>query len=158
MILIRPATSEDVSWVAERLRAEDAEEIRTASQKDPVEIVHRAFSLSRETYAVYLGRDRLSKHPAALFGVSGEGQRGAVWFLATDDIKGFGLTILLEAPYWLNHLSRHYPDGLHNYADLRNTLHIRWCQLTGFTLGNTVDLRGFPFVHIHRPSGGQAHV
>ena len=155
MIYFAPASRVDAEWVGANLRAEDAEECRTASGLEPLPCTLRAFDASREVYALFVGRDKLDSNAAALFGVAGDGETGTVWFLATDAIRGHSLTILQRSAPWITHLARHYPAGLHSLADIRNSLHIRWCQLAGFTLGPTVEINGMPFRYIHRPTGVQ---
>lgn len=153
MIDVRPCLRSDAEFVGAHLRAEDAEECRAASGLEPLPCTLRAFDSSRECYAIYVGRDKLQSTPAAVFGVVGTGEAGTVWLLATDAIRGHALSIVLQAPLWLDHIARHYPAGLQSLADKRNALHIRWCQVTGFTLGATVEVNGHPFKHIHRPQG-----
>ncbi len=154
MIVIRPALRSDAEWVGEHLRHEDAQEVRTVTGLNPALSVLRAYLLSFECYAVYPAT--LGRKPCALFGVGGDSSTetlGVVWFLATDAARGLGVSLLREANYWLDHLARHFSGGIYNYADERNTLHLRWCRLTGFTLGDTIDINGYPFRHIHRLAG-----
>lgn len=158
MIYVRPCLRSDAAEVGAHLRAEDAEECRAASGLEPLPCTLRAFDASREAYSIFVGRDRLEKTAAAVFGVVDDGEAGVVWLLATDAIRGHALSIVTQANTWLDHIARHYPAGLHSLADKRNSLHIRWCQLTGFTLGENVEVRGLPFTYIHRPQGATSLV
>lgn len=157
MIVIRPSALADAEWVGEHLRDADAQEVQTATGANPLVAVLRAFAISSECFSIFRSeRGRVMGTPCALFGVVpdlGNAGYGVVWLLATDDIRGAGISLLRVADRWLDYLSRSYPKGLHNYADQRNTLHIRWCKLSGFTLGALHDIGGFPFQYIHRPSG-----
>jgi hypothetical protein len=155
MIVIRPASDEDAVWLSSRLRSEDVQEVETATGRSPHEIVPLSFRLSDESYTVRRVVDgRIAVDPVAIFGACADPTnplKGIVWFLGTRDVRLCALSLITESARWLNHMSRRYPQGLHNYADSRNSLHIRWCQLTGFELGETVEIHGVPFHPIHRP-------
>lgn len=157
VIEIRPSILADAEWVGEHLRDADAAEVRAATGASPVLSVLRSFAISTECYSIFRAeRGRVMATPCALFGVVPDLRNagyGIVWLLATDDIRGAGISLLRAADGWLDHLSRNYPKGLHNYADKRNTLHIRWCKLAGFALGELRDIGGESFQYIHRTSG-----
>jgi hypothetical protein len=157
MIVIRPATLEDAVWLSSRLRSEDAQEIETATGRSPQEILPESFGMSQECFTVRrVFEGKLLPQPVALFGVAPSplvpSHAGIVWFLGTDEVRLCALSIIREAPAWLDFMSRRFSEGLFNVADSRNTLHIRWCQLTGFTLMQAIPLNGVPFHPIHRPS------
>lgn len=146
MVYARPATAEDVVHVANNLRPEDAREIAAVGGDLAAAFVDSA----GQCFTAFSTRKVL---PVALFGAVPDGDFGTVWFVATQELRGDQMSLLRESRRWLDHLSRPFPSGLHNYADARNDLHIRWCQLTGFTMGATVDIHGVPFQYIHRPPG-----
>lgn len=154
MIVIRPASFEDAIWLSSRLRAEDKQEIETGTGRSSQEIVPLSFALSTECYTVRRAvGDKLLPDPVAIFGACPDATdptRGIIWFLGTPDVRLCALSIVRESGYWLNHLSRPYGSGLFNYADSRNSLHLRWCQLTKFSLGEPVDINGVAFIPIHR--------
>lgn len=156
MIVFRPATLEDAVWLSSRLRSEDVREVETATGKHPEAIVPLSFQLSQECFAIRRVIDgKVAADPVAICGVNDSAtdiELGAVWFLASDEVRYCALSLLLESPLWLNHMSRRYPKGLYNYADSRNTLHVRWCQLTGFSIGEAVNVNGIAFHTIHRPT------
>lgn len=152
MILIRPATMQDAEIIGTHLRPDDEREVQTSTGQPGAAVVPLALQTSREAYTVWRVIAGLPRIPIAMFGVTnGTHGSGVVWFLGTDDIRSCSLAIVRESRKWLDHMSRHYV-GLYNFADLRNDLHIRWCKLTGFTLGDTTQLNGSPFVFIHRSS------
>lgn len=154
MILIRPATLADAEYVGARLRADDEQEVQTSTGQPGTAVVPLAFQASKECYTVWCSNPT-PRFPIALFGVSTDPKApslGIVWFLGTEELRTKGLAVIREAKPWLDYMSRHYPDGLHNIADTRNESHLRWCRLTGFDLGLEVQVKGFPFVHIYRSS------
>lgn len=150
MIVIRPAVREDAIWLSSRLRAEDAREVVTSTGRSPHEVLPESFDVSEECFTVRrVVEGKVHPDPVALFGVT---SLGVVWFLGSDDVRLCALSIVLEAPAWLNYMSRRHPMGLWNFADSRNSAHIRWCHLTGFTLGEPQTIHGVPFYYIHRPA------
>lgn len=101
----------------------------------------------------YTARLHAMLPPFALFGVTDDPQHcgmGIVWFLGTPDVKGVGRRILREAAFWLASWDRRYPNGLHNFVDTRNLLHLRWLELLGFEFGPIVDVGDTPFVYTVR--------
>lgn len=113
------------------------------------EVLPFAVAISRECYTF---RTSPKGDPFAIFGVMEDPANenmGVVWFLATSATV-LPLAVMQEAPAWLNHWSRLYPDGLHNIVDSRNTSHVRWMELLGFHLGRRFDLRGVEFIHAIR--------
>jgi hypothetical protein len=154
MILIRPATLADAQYVGARLRADDEREVQTSTGQPGTAVVPLAFQTSRECYTVWCANP-IPRFPIALFGVADNPKApsiGVVWFLGTEELRLKALSMIRESKPWLNHMSRLYPDGLHNIADKRNDLHLRWCQLTGFNLGLEVQVNGEAFIHIYRPT------
>jgi hypothetical protein len=152
LIEIRPARLGEAAYVGRNLREEDAREVFTATQRLPERVVVQSFKISRECLAVYR---RGLPVPVALFGVADDPHTeglGVVWMLCTDEVLRVSKTIIRQAPQWLDTLSRHYPLGVHNYADLRNYHHVRWCRLSGFEELGSVDVAGHPFIHIYRPT------
>lgn len=152
MIVIRPAQVADVTHVASRLRLEDEREVMTSAGQPGTTVVPQSFKLSRECYTVwYVNEAALTSVPCALFGVcDGPDDVGIVWMLCTDDVRHCAMSLVRESEYWLNHMTRHYPRGLHARADARNDLHLRWCRLSGFYKTGSEQVNGFRFIHIHR--------
>lgn len=56
----------------------------------------------------------------------------AVWLLAAPAVSRHRRQILKECPVWLDKIHARHPL-LFNYVDARNTLHIRWLKLMGFS-------------------------
>lgn len=160
ILTIRPATLADTEWVSKHLRDEDRREVETASGRSAQDVVLESFRLSAECYTIRLQdtSGRIDENPAVIFGVSKDPSRpgvGVMWLLGTPAMRRGALSIMREAPKWLDHFNRRYPNGIHNVVDTRNDLHIRWLMLTGFHFGITIDIQGVPFVHVMRHSEGQ---
>lgn len=155
ILTIRPALREEAEWISQHLRDEDIQEVETAAGRSVTEIVPMSLALSRECYTIRLTDEhgRIEEHPAVLFGVSDDPSRdgmGIMWMLATNGIRRASLSVIREAPKWLDHFNHLYPNGIHNIVDSRNSLHIRWLLLTGFTFEDAVLINGTPFVHALR--------
>lgn len=150
ILTIRPATLDEANWISTRLRPEDAREVEAATGSTAQVVLPRAFSLPHESYTIRSGDE---VDPCVIFGVTAdpnETDRGVVWMLATPAVKTCALALLREAPHWLDHFEQKYPKGIHNYIDLRNTLHVRWCQRAGFSFGDVYIVKGVSFVHAYR--------
>lgn len=149
---IRPSTMADVEPVAKGLRMEDIREIKAASGNDPVATLSLGVLYSEHCWTMYSGDDdhlgMLGLHPDSdrpLFGY--------VWLLATDRLLKHQHEFLRECrtgPY-LDLLHSYYPV-LHNYADERNTVHLKWLKWMGFEFNEVVPLgvEQRPFVHFIR--------
>lgn len=137
LVEVRPfAVPLDVHFVATNLRAEDKRELETATGRTGCEAVFAAWATSDLTYVAHV--DGL---PAVVFGVA---QGGVIWLVGTDAISRAPLGILRLARRIVPAFLDTY-GVLHNVADIRNSLHLRWLKLLGFTFGPLVDVRGQPF-------------
>lgn len=154
ILTIRPAQMAEAEWISTRLRPEDATEVQTATGMTPKEVLPVSLSLSQECYTVRLNRKfDVVDYPAAIFGLAPDpmsSKRGVVWMLCTPEIRHCTLALIRESGFWLDHFESLYPEGIHNYVDARNELHVRWCVLTGFKLGALYMRNGFPFHHAFR--------
>lgn len=154
ILTIRPAVRDDAVWIGQNLRDEDRREVETASGRPVEQVLLEAFYVSRQCYTIRLNlAGAIDEHPAAIFGVSDDPNTpglGVMWLLATERIRNGALAVLREAPKWLDHFNLMYTTGIHNYVDTRNSLHIRWLMLTGFTFEEARMINGVPFVHAFR--------
>jgi hypothetical protein len=149
-VIVRPASSSDVRAVANNLRPEDAREVETSSGMASNEAVPLSASISRHCYSV-----SLDKHsdPFAVFGacddLSIEGL-GVVWMVGTPQLSKARVWVMRTAPHILDAFQEKYPEGLHNYVDARNTLHLGWLVRMGFKFDATKIIRGYKFIHAIR--------
>lgn len=147
--LIRPATREVALEVASRLRKADEREVWAATGHSPEEVLPLGVETAREAYVCYAG-----DVPATIFGVTDDANvegMGLVWLLATDDVFKIKQTIFQDTPLWLDHWGRkYYPLGLHNIADERNRLHLKWILRVGFQFGERVWIGDHSFRHFIR--------
>jgi len=120
----RLTTLEDIKYLAPRLRFEDKREILDSSGSNPYQALTRGFNLSEICLTIVDAKDI----PVGMFGVSSE---GAIWLLATPEIKRIRFSFLRESRKVVNLLNYKY-KLLCNFVDCRNELHLRWLKWCGF--------------------------
>jgi len=137
---IRPATLEDVLYLAPRLRQADKDEIQAVTGAHPALVLPQCFKLTRTAWTC----TGMSGEPVGLIGiqdVEGIPELGWVWALFTDVLEKYPFTFL--------RLSRQYHDIMHlhhpvvtNHVDERNIVHIRWLRWMGFSFLRRIERWG----------------
>jgi hypothetical protein len=126
----RPATLEDVDWVAPRLRKADVEEIKASCGTSAYEGLYASFAASNPALALVDG----DGPPLGIFGLVPDADGNAcVWMLGTGEIEKYPMTFLRNSLEWVRQSNRQYPI-LYNQVDARNGVHIKWLRWMGFTL------------------------
>lgn len=155
MSLHRPATWDDVYFVADFMREEDQDECR-ASGHVPVE----ALSLSHEKAIVsYTLLTPHEGHPAAIIGVGESSlgpQFGSIWMLGTDAIRKHKFTFLRNCKPFLQELyAETGMECFYNYTYADNQLHHAWLRWLGFKFIREVALPpyGHSFIEFVRLKG-----
>ncbi len=128
MLKPRPATREDIEWMAPRLRKADHNEVLAGGSRSVLAALEEGLKLSDK---LLVGVDEEDK-PVVIFGrCPFDPLAYTVWLLATDDIKRHQTSFLRNSrPYLAD-----FHDGvplLFNLVDERNTLHIQWLRWLGF--------------------------
>jgi hypothetical protein len=156
ILTIRPATDADASFMAPRLRPEDAREISTASGMDCKSILSLSVASARESYSIRLTDETggIDREPSVLFGIADDTGRpgfGVMWLVATPRVQRAPFSVLREAAHWLDAWCQRYPQGIHNIVDTRNATHIRWMRGLGFRVSDqTIDINGSRFKYAWR--------
>jgi hypothetical protein len=123
-------TPASVLYVALHLRVEDKQELETASGGlSAVEAVFRSWAYSAEAYVF-----EVEEVPVLIFGVLKD---GTIWLVGTPGIEKNAKRVFRLSKEVLPQLQSRYPV-LHNKADCRNKLHLKWLIRMGFTMGNYV--------------------
>jgi hypothetical protein len=154
MTIMRPATLDDVSFVATRMRVEDAAECH-AGGMSPLD----ALTLSYETsLVVYALLEPVLQVPGAILGVCPGvyPKWGAIWLLGTDAIRKYRTTFLRNSKPALAHLYEEtQKDVLYNYTFCENTVHHAWLRWLGFTFLRKINLppHGQPFYEFVKIKG-----
>lgn len=143
---VRPATLEDCAFLAPRLRQADVTEMQALDGSDPYRGLVE--SLSASHIANVIEHDGV---PFAIYGgapddMCSDCTVGISWLLGTDDLKRHSTWFIRNCRRLLDEVHEVFPT-LHNYADVRNTVHLRWLRWSGFTLGETVPRNGTHFIH-----------
>lgn len=123
---IRKTIFEDIDFLAPRLRQEDKREILDSVGLNPYQALSNGFYYSEICLTIVDTKDI----PVGIFGVSKE---GAIWLLATPEIKRIRFSFLRESRKVVNLLNHKY-KLLWNFVDCRNELHLRWLKWCGFKL------------------------
>lgn len=145
---IRPATSRDAFWVIRKLRKADKREVETSSGLSAVEGVLASCRLSQELYTGTLEGD---PNPCLVFGCRPDPEDptvGVIWLLGTDRMLAGRLAVVRAARKQIKEWLQKY-QALHNVADCRNTLHLRWLKLMGFSFGPVVQVNEHPFQYFY---------
>ena len=120
----RLTTIEDLKFLAPRLRYEDKREVLDSVGLTPYQALTDGFNLSQICLTIVDTKNI----PVGMFGVS---EDGAIWLLATPDIKRIRFSFLRESRKVVNLLNHKYKI-LWNFVDCRNELHLRWLKWCGF--------------------------
>ena len=121
---IRKTISEDIEFLAPRLRYEDKREVLDSVGLTPYQALTDGFNLSQICLTIVDTKNI----PVGMFGVS---EDGAIWLLASPDIKRIRFSFLRESRKVVNLLNHKYKI-LWNFVDCRNELHLRWLKWCGF--------------------------
>jgi len=122
---IRKTISEDIDYLAPRLRYEDKREILDSVGQNPYQALRDGFNNSQICLTIVDDKDI----PVGMFGVGSEGN---IWLLASPEIKRIRFSFLRESKKVVNLLNKKY-QILWNYVDCRNNLHLRWLKWCGFS-------------------------
>lgn len=84
--------------------------------------------------------------PIVLFGVmpysSGKARIGIPWMVATDDLIKHKRFLLRHSRLYVSKMLELYPDGLINFIDCRNTIHIEYIKHLGFVIDGLTNSYG----------------
>ena len=138
-ITILPAMPAHAEWVAPRLRAADAFEVRMMSGSAPLVALRRGLVLSSETWT-----GTVDGRPVCLFGIAPRSllsDVAAPWLLGTDEIALHAWAFLRRNRAVVARWRAQY-RRLENLVWAENTAALRWLGWLGFTLGASVELNG----------------
>jgi hypothetical protein len=128
-----PAVEADAYTFADKLREDDKAEIHAASGWHPVDALLFGIRGSNKVTSVWTEQGE----PICIFGVSdhpGDTSVGIPWMLGTPLIKDFFVPFLRDGKSTLLPIITGGYETLCNYADSRNTVHLRWLKWMGFSI------------------------
>lgn len=127
--IIRQASIHDIPPIVSNLLPEDLREIVEGTGLNPVlSITHDILSDSSVTFF---------RPDGLVAGVAGVSDDGCIWMHCTTAVKTFPVLFCKDAAKWISSLDH---PILYNWADIRNTLHLRLLKHLGFKF-----LRVVPF-------------
>lgn len=137
---VREAGPGDGEYLSERLRQEDQDECRALGVEPDlallgsIESSTSCFSIIRNDSEVIgmfgCGPSALRQDPLRI---------GSVWLLGSPGIQDIRYTFLRQCRHWTSVLHRDY-DVLWNWADARNTVHVKWLKWLGFRIIQTAPI------------------
>lgn len=157
---IVPARLEDAIQMNADLRSADRAELEAAC--GPGSALHSLI------YGVSFGKAWAMREtfypddidlPFVLFGVMPFSKTvGIPWMVATDDLIKHKRFVIRNAPACIDAMHALYPDGLLNFIDARNTVHIAFIKHFGFVidgLSNSYGVSKLPFLRFSKNLKGQ---
>lgn len=150
---VRQSTQEDVDYLADNLRPEDAIEVLSShgSIKEALQI---GLDESEECWT-FVVTD--TEEVAGMFGVAKyDNDMAVIWLLSSPHITKIWMPFLRRSREWVKELNKKYPV-LTNACDAEYTLAINWLRFLGFTFIKKHDTWGKgnrPFLEFVRISDG----
>ncbi len=136
-LTIVPATVNDALQIAPYLRSADKAELEAVTGQGEV--------LPSLLHGIGCGKAWVIKEdkPIVLFGVAPLSiTTGIPWMVATDDLIKNKRFVLRHSKHYVQKMLKLYPDGLLNYIDARNTVHIAYIKRLGFVIDGLTDSYG----------------
>lgn len=129
-IQVKEATREEVSYIAEHLRAADHAELIAAGYDDPAEAVRQSYD-----YTDWIRVAIVDGLPAVVWGVSHTDRHGigSPWMLATDAILEIRSEFLAGCAAEVERMCAGY-RYLFNQVHKDNAVSIRWLKRLGFVV------------------------
>jgi hypothetical protein len=144
-VTFRLATDEDACYVGENLRECDRLELSRGGNEPPLTSPLKSLHASLIAWTMV----REGK-PIALFGVGplkGKPGVGVVWLLGTPGVERAARALVSSGRYYVSLMARLFPT-LCNAVDIENSTSRRWLRALGFHEGETILMKGNPFVVI----------
>ena len=139
MQVYRPATMDDIIYVAENMRDEDVQEC-AACGRAPLDALSQSYTVSSACYTLVSP----DNNPSAILGVASgilSESFGAVWMLGTDDIRKHKFHFIKHCKQGLDALfDASGKEALYNYTYADNALHHQWLRWLGFVFLRRVEL------------------
>lgn len=137
---VRLAEAGDAEYLSSRLRQEDQDEclalgvLPDKALLDSAQSSTSCFSIIRDKDEVIgmfgCGPSALKQEPLRV---------GSVWLLGSPGIQDIRYTFLRQCRHWTAVLHADY-DVLWNWADARNTVHVKWLKWLGFRIIQTAPI------------------
>ena len=131
-LVVRDAIEDDCNHLAKHIRDADRREILDVSGLDPLTAFLESYKMSMAPVTVESGD---TGNPVLMCGVSpiygGSLKEGAVWMMATNELKDIKFEFLRRSNEVLDRISDPF-TVVYNVVDKRNVLHIRWLKWLNF--------------------------
>lgn len=155
MAFVRAYEPGDEVYLSYCLRKPDRQELEALSDTAPAEILREGGMISCPSLTI-VGDSGLT---AGMCGVVDEENGvGRIWLVGTDELVSKPKFFIKESRRYLVGLERMY-KLLHNKIDERNTTHIKWLMLLGFTFIRRIPEHGvqrLPFLEFTKLCANQS--
>ena len=134
------AKASHVLPVAWNMRHADANEVRLATNRTPLDALRDGFNMSLYSWTILLRGE-----PIGMFGLSCLtilGNSGVPWLLGTDKMLKIRRQFIEESKEFVHFMNVIYPH-LVNFVHVDNAPSIRWLKVLGFTLHEPVPAGPF---------------
>jgi len=137
---------EDLEYMAPRLREADVVEMKALDGSEPYPALVESFNAS--VFANVMIDDE--GKPFCIYGLAPHPECsdctvGISWMLGTEDLAKHSLWFLRNSRRLIEEAHQYFPI-FGNFADERNTVHIKWLKWAGFTFGRKVPHGGTYFL------------
>lgn len=137
----RPATADDIAFLAPRLREADVQEIGVMNPgKTPLQILERAESISDLCRVL-----ECDGKPVCIFGTAFHPTGGVIWMVGTDEVKRFAHDVLRHGRLFIREMRGLYPR-LFNLVDARHVESIKFLHWLGFQFQGEYMIGDVPFI------------
>lgn len=141
---IKQPDAADLVYLAEHLRQSDQLELEAVGFSDPLAALKLSVSLSDVDYLKLICVDGV---PLCIFGVVSRcllSSEAEIWMLATNELYRYPKRLTLHSKLMVRIMLKRWRK-LYNVIDVRSQLTIRWLQLIGFTMTETIEVKpGYP--------------
>lgn len=131
--VVRKATKADAQYIAKRLRKADLLELKANTASDPSVALMAGVWQSNPCYSLLVYGE-----PVIIGGLVPKKDVGVIWMLGTDKVNLIKRPLLRACKEWINYFLELKPI-LFNYIHEKNTLHIKWLRLLGFSIISKKD-------------------
>ena len=143
-ISVRKPTDHDISTLASTLRDSDRQELIAATYLSPYEAIRISVDNSDPEFCwAYSAK-------GVLLCIAGCTKTGNPWLLASPELRHYLYRLTKTAKASVRMMLKTYPT-LTNMIDVRQTMTIRWLEILGFTLMDTLEIKpGYPLIRFQK--------
>ena len=131
MAHVRRAISEDIAFLAPKMRQADRDEIKASDNVGAVEALMTPFQYKGHRTWSVVGTEE--EYVIGMFGSVPTLDRdyGVAWLLSSEELFNYKKEFIKQSPEWVDEMGKGY-RYLYNWVDCRNEKSIKWLRYLGF--------------------------